>query len=121
MATRVFISQPMGGLSELGIEQLRSRILDWAPRVIGMDECLVEIPKMAKWQADSSHPVYCLGHSIQDMSRANVVIFAPGWDKARGCLVENAVCKAYKIPHIELEVDENGYLKVARREAYADG
>ena len=119
MTTRVFISQPMSGLSELGIDQLRNRILLWLPRYL-KEHDVIEIPKLSEWQAKSNTPVFNLGHSIQNMSRATIIVFAPGWEQARGCLVEHAVCESYHIPFIELEHDESGEFKAVRSEGYAD-
>lgn len=113
MGTRVFISQPMRGESELGIEQVRHHILDWAPRALRKHD-LIEIPKLSRWQAESSHPVYCLGHSLQNLSRANVVIFAPGWEEARGCRIEHEVCVQYHIPYIEIDDDPSGGFRIVK-------
>jgi hypothetical protein len=47
--------------------------------------------------------VWCLGDSIRLMSTADLVIFAPGWDEARGCRVEHKVCEEYGIPFTEVK------------------
>lgn len=120
MGIRVFISQPMRDLSEVGIDSLRKRILVWAPRALRKTD-LVEIPKLSKWQAESSHPVYCLGHSLQNLSRANVVIFAPGWSEARGCCVEHEVCVKYGIPYIEIEEDPDDGFRIVEKSGEIDG
>ena len=38
-----------------------------------------------------------LGKSISLMSEADLVIFAPGWESARGCRIEHEVAKKYGI------------------------
>ena len=42
--------------------------------------------------------LWCLGNSIQLMDKADLVIFAPGWNEANGCLVERRIVSAYQIP-----------------------
>ena len=104
----IFISQPMSGLSEHEIDRVRSQIMDQIPFKLGIDNP-VEVPKHSRYWAAANHPAACLGRSIMDMASANLVIFAPGWEKARGCVIERAVCKAYKLSYIELRETEEGY------------
>lgn len=42
--------------------------------------------------------LWCLGDSIQLMDRADVIIFAPEWDRAKGCLIERRIANVYSIP-----------------------
>lgn len=42
--------------------------------------------------------LWCLGDSIQLMDKADLVIFAPGWNEAKGCRIEKEVTNAYHIP-----------------------
>lgn len=113
MGTRIYISQPMRDETDLGIDRLRRLILDWAPRALRKHD-LIEIPRLSRWQAESSHPVFNLGHSLQNLSRANVVVFAPGWEDARGCRVEHEVCVQYHIPYIEIEDDPSGGFRIVK-------
>ncbi len=39
--------------------------------------------------------IFYLAKSIEAMSEADVVIFAPGWEQARGCRIEFEIAKAY--------------------------
>ena len=39
--------------------------------------------------------MYYLGLSISKMAAADIVVFAEGWDKARGCKLEYNVARAY--------------------------
>ena len=101
---RIFISQPMAGRSDEEIERTRQLVKDAATKVFDVDR-IIEIPKRPEWQVKSNPPVMNLGRSIEDLSRANVVIFSPGWNETRGCQVEHLVCELYKISYIEF--DEN--------------
>lgn len=40
-------------------------------------------------------PVCFLAKSIENMSLCHAVYFCKGWDRARGCILENEVAKAY--------------------------
>ncbi|MDR3348822.1 MAG: hypothetical protein LBO03_04345 [Acidaminococcales bacterium] len=41
--------------------------------------------------------VLCLAKSIELLAQAEVAIFMPGWEGARGCRIERAVCRDYGI------------------------
>lgn len=43
----------------------------------------------------STNPLYWLGKALQDMNDANIVVFAKGWQKAKGCVIEHAAAEAY--------------------------
>ena len=108
METKVFISQPMRNKSKNYIDRERRLILDILPSISGEDN-LLEIPMIGDLAMSTNKPAACLGMSIQDLSNADLVAFAPGWRDARGCVVEHAVCMLYNIPYIELANDGNGY------------
>jgi hypothetical protein len=42
--------------------------------------------------------VYWLGHSISQLSYADVVIFARDWEQFPGCRIEHKICTYYNIP-----------------------
>ena len=39
-----------------------------------------------------------LGESIKRLAESDAAVFAPGWEVARGCRIEHAVCEEYGIP-----------------------
>jgi len=47
-------------------------------------------------------PVYCLGESIKLMEDADIAVFAPGWENARGCRIEHKICEEYNIYYMEI-------------------
>lgn len=105
---KVFISQPMSNKSRDGIERERHLIMDVLP-ILLKEKDLIEIPMLSELVFCNNSPATCIGMAIQDMSNADIVVFAPGWRDARGCVVEHAVCLLYKIPYVELMNDSNGY------------
>lgn len=93
----VFISQPMNGLTNNEIKQKRQKIIENIARSTHntfnvIDSFMENAPHDAVW---------LLGESIKFLSKADIAYFATGWDKARGCLIEHAICSLYHIPIIE--------------------
>lgn len=105
---KVFVSQPMRGRSEDAIDRERSMIMDALPSMLGESDIL-EIPKLSRVVSSSNRPLCCLGMSLQDLSNADVVVFAPGWRDARGCIIEHAACLLYRIPYVEVLNASGGY------------
>ena len=104
MVKKVFISQPMNGESDDEIIALRDRIMSKMPALTGEDVEFREIPSF--FQRDKMrgmNAVRMLGMAIELLSDADVAVFAPGWQYARGCRIENRIAKDYSIPVIELD------------------
>lgn len=88
---KVFISQPMNGKTNEQIREEREELvktLSCCNEVI--DSVIAESPK----DADSA-PLFYLSKSIELLGQADVVYFMPGWDKARGCMIEHAIAFMY--------------------------
>ena len=50
----------------------------------------------------AAKPLDYLARSIEFLARADVAIFAPGWQKARGCRIEHQCAEDYDIPMMEV-------------------
>ena len=88
---KIFISQPMKGRTDEEIVQERYEIMaKWTNKSAEFVDFFFREP--GKNFTDS------LIKSISLMSEADLVVFAPGWEDARGCRIEHAVAKEYKIP-----------------------
>ncbi|MCQ2209167.1 MAG: hypothetical protein MJZ34_02635 [Paludibacteraceae bacterium] len=90
---KVFISQPMKGLTTEQIKENRdiviNKILSEHPDAIIIDSII-----------DISEPhssVWYLGESLKILSDATVAYFMDGWENANGCCVEHEVCCRYNI------------------------
>ena len=99
---KLFISQPMRGLSEEEILKVREEIKIKAEKVIGepvevIDSFFTEYPG----EVCKSIPMWYLGKSIQLLSQADIVYFGGDWRNARGCKIEHEVAKEYGIDRIE--------------------
>lgn len=96
--SKIFISQPMNGRFENDILKERDSIyIDWLDlnHYHAYDELIDSYTKTNV--PDGAGRLWYLGDSIQKMADADVVILAPGWEKAAGCCVEFEVAKRYGI------------------------
>ena len=88
---KIFISQPMKGRTDEEIMQERNRIMaKWTNKSFEFIDSFFCEP--GKNSTDS------LGKSISLMGEADLVVFAPGWEDARGCRIEHQVARDYGIP-----------------------
>ena len=99
---RIFISQPMRGLTDEEILKAREEILIKAEKKIGepvelIDSFIEDYPG----EINKHIPVFYLGKSIQFLSQADVAYFGGDWKNARGCLIEHEVAVQYGIDRLE--------------------
>ena len=96
--SKIFISQPMNGRSEIDILKERERIyIDWLDLLYyGKFDELIDSYTKTNVPYGAGRLWY-LGDDIQKMADADIVILAPGWEKAAGCCVEFEVAKRYGI------------------------
>lgn len=103
---KIFISQPMNGLSEEEILKTRQAALAEARKILNED--VTEVDSYFK-EAKESVPqdvfaglsgLYYLGKSLEKMAEADMVYFCRGWEKARGCKIEQAAAIAYGVPRL---------------------
>ena len=93
---KLFISQPMRGKTPEEITAERERMIAYAGEVVSD-----EIEVLDTYYKDfNGNRVEFLGRSIGDLGKADLVIFAPGWENFDGCCCEHTVCETYGIPHI---------------------
>ena len=97
---KVFISQPMAGYADNVIEEVRETI---CRQFSVKDEDLIDNFLKTVPDGIKNVRVWCLGDSIRLMATADLVIFAPGWEDARGCRIEHKVCEEYGIPFTEVK------------------
>lgn len=96
---RLFISQPMRGKTINEILAVRFRAIEEAERILG--EQVDPIDSFFSDEPVNAKPLWYLGKSLQLMSEADVVYFAPGWEYARGCKIEHQAAVEYCIDRIE--------------------
>lgn len=62
--------------------------------------------------ADDIKPLAALGVSIAVMSTADLVVFAPNWSDARGCMIEHECCHLYGVEIIEAGYTDDGEIRI---------
>lgn len=96
---KVFISQPMSGKTDVEIMKARATAAEAAQDHLGEQIEVLD----TFWPNTGRHPLILLGQSIVLMCQADLVVFCPGWDQARGCKIEHSCAVDYGIPRIELD------------------
>lgn len=96
---RVFISQPMHGKSDVEIMEARAAAARAAQDYLGEQIELLD----TFWANDRSGPLTLLGRSIMVLAQADLAVFCPGWDRARGCKIEHTCATEYGINCLEQE------------------
>lgn len=95
---KIFISQPMKGRTEEEIMQERNRITTrWRNEIAKWEGKSIEVIGSYFGAGVSKNPTDSLGKSISLIGKADLVVFAPGWENARGCKIEHEVAKEYGI------------------------
>lgn len=107
---KVFISQPMNGRSDEEILKERELIVSqYEENYSTKVEVIDSFGKCPEDQIKGR--VYMLGNSISMMHDADLIIFAPNYESAKGCIVEEHVAKLYGFKHMY-------YLPVSKKFCY---
>lgn len=96
---KLFISQPMKDKSDEEILKERENAIKSAEELLG--EPVEVIDSFFQSAPADARPLWFLGKSLELLSTADVVYFAKGWEKARGCKIENTCAIEYGITVIE--------------------
>lgn len=105
---KVFIAQPMYGVTEKEIEKIREKITKQVKEVFGEDTIILDQFHIEDNPDDiervsgniNGTRIYRLGRSLQIMAEADLVIFVGNPSQAKGCEVEKAICKIYNIKNM---------------------
>ena len=95
---RLFISQPMSGLTAEKIAEQRQTAVEQAKELVCDD--IEVIDTIYKDFSKDINPLIYLSRAIADLSTADLVFFAKGWEISRGCKIEHACAVEYNIPVI---------------------
>lgn len=99
MSKVIFISQPMGGRSDDEINAERRRVIELARQQFGDVDVLETFFSNF---GPAAKPLDYLARSIEFLAKADVAIFAPGWQAARGCRIEHQCALEYGILVMEV-------------------
>lgn len=89
---KIFISQPMKGLSEKEIKSNREKAIKNIKSLYGDDVEIID-----SYIDGDEKPLFKLGKSIELLSTADVAYFLKGWNTARGCRIEYMCADNYGI------------------------
>ena len=95
----VFVSQPMNGRTDAEILAERERMLELAARKYG---AIDPLETFFDDFGPGAKPLDYLARSIEFLAKADVAVFAPGWQNARGCRIEHQCAEDYGIPVMEV-------------------
>ena len=87
--SKVFISQPMSGKTNLEIKRERREL------VKELNKQGFEVLNTLLDLGDNATSLQYLAKSIEIMDSADIVLFMPNWEKARGCVIEHEVALKY--------------------------
>mgnify|MGYP000515601121 FL=1 len=89
---KVMISQPMRGKTN---EQIQLERTELVKRLEKDNFEVIDTIISENAPKDCNEAMYYLSKSIEFMSEVDIVYFMKGWEKARGCKIENKICQDY--------------------------
>lgn len=90
---KVFISQPMRGKKPEEILEERNKIIELLKTKFKADFTVLD--SYFQKPVENATPLWYLSRSLAIMSEADIVVFAKGWEKYRGCKIERECARAY--------------------------
>lgn len=109
----LFISQPMSGLTNEEILKVRHEATEYISNKYP-EYAISVLPSYKEQPYETNNAVIevnLLGNAISLMASANIIYFVPGWQKSRGCQIENEVARRW-LEETGVELIEDGMEKV---------
>lgn len=108
---KLFVSQPMNGLSEEVIFGKRRIAVGYIARAINEiaeREYTIKVvnPVHREDAPDNASRLWYLGRAIQDMDDADILVLVRGWREAKGCRVEASTWYTYKGVKTVIQMDQ---------------
>ena len=97
---KVFISQPMSDRPEEDIMLERTLVIEVLKEKYG------DVEIVGGYFDGPEPPLNKLGKNIAEMAYADMVIFLPGWQESRGCMIEYHCATEYDLECFELNAKE---------------
>lgn len=91
---KVFISQPMWDRPDDEVAAERA-VLESMVKIAYPNQEVVVMDTFREGLGNTCNPLSLLGMAIQAMAHADLVVFARGWEKARGCRIEHDCAVEY--------------------------
>ena len=103
---KVFISQPMTGLTEEEILSIRKQARDNIVAIYGDDVRIIDgyYSDLSRQNIEqsmdgvvNSWDIFWLSESLNSMSEADLIWFVDGWQHSKGCTIEHLCASLYGI------------------------
>lgn len=102
---KIMISQPMKGKTKEQIEADRKTVSEAITNAGGEVINTIFAPSPEEAQ---NKPLWYFSKAIEAMSTVDIVVFLPGWENARGCVIEHIIASAYGIAIVDMNQEING-------------
>lgn len=107
---RLFVAQPMSGIDDETINRKMRAVHNFYKHLLPnekvtlIDQVNIPIPDDKKNLGSDNLRKFLLGRSVNLLlNEAELVVFLPGWEIAKGCRVEMTICTEYGIPYVKPE------------------
>lgn len=90
---KVFISQPMRGLSDDQIKAHREEVIEKINVMFRGNAEIID--SFFEGESEPDNPLELLGKSISMLNNVDAIYMCEGWQKARGCTIEHECAKKY--------------------------
>ena len=97
---KVFISQPMRGLSDEQILANRQKAEEDIANICsidGIEPYVLNTIFTDELGNGYNPPIFYLSLAIKELAKADLIYFCEGWEKTRGCVIEHDIAKAYGV------------------------
>lgn len=95
---RLFVSVSTHGRSDEAVEAIKQAALKRVRELIDPSATLTDSYCHEDAPVDGDRAgIYYLGESLKRLAESEAAFFADGWQTARGCRIERAVCEAYGV------------------------
>lgn len=94
---KVFISQPMKGLSDKEILAVRDKAAKSVEMLVGRPVVILDSLVLKDPPEGVNEGLWYLSRSIATLSNADIAYFCEGWQDARGCKIEHTCAIEYGI------------------------
>lgn len=120
----IFIAQPMTGLPNESIENVRNKVIKLCQSEYGditiLDQFHLPDDIPEDYETSIEKQLYLLGRSIQILAKADVVVMPMDSKISKGCCVEHYICTTYGIPIRYYYDHDNGYAFYPKIQYYHD-
>lgn len=107
---KLFVAQPMSGIDDVTINRKMHAVQSFYKHLLPnekvelIDQVNIPIPDDKKNLDSDKLRKFLLSRSVNLLlNEAELVVFLPGWETAKGCRVEMTACTEYDIPYVKPE------------------